>query len=97
MLQFFPASAVFSTIIRRTVDEFELQNTIKVERAKRNLTQAELATAVGVSRKTINTIETGKFVPSTITALRISIVLKLPVEEVFRLHRKSGQAPALHP
>lgn len=65
--------------------EFELLNTIKVERAKRNITQAELAIKVGVSRKTINTIETGKFVPSTITALRIANVLELRIEDLFEL------------
>lgn len=65
--------------------EFELQNTIKVERAKRDMTQAELALKVGVSRKTINTIETGKFVPSTITALRIAQAFGLTIEEIFFL------------
>jgi len=70
--------------------EFELLNTIKVERAKRNITQAELAIKVGVSRKTINTIETGKFIPSTITAFRIAAVLKLNVENVFNLSKKNG-------
>ncbi|WPP50196.1 helix-turn-helix transcriptional regulator [Catalinimonas niigatensis] len=65
--------------------EFELINTIKVERAKRDMTQADLAFNVGVSRKTINTIETGKFVPSTITALRIAKVFNITVEELFIL------------
>lgn len=65
--------------------EFGLINTIKVERAKQNMTQAELALKVGVSRKTINTIETGRFVPSTITALRIASVFNIPVEALFML------------
>lgn len=65
--------------------EFELINTIKVERAKQNMTQAELALKVGVSRKTINTIETGRFIPSTITALRIAKVFNIPVEALFTL------------
>lgn len=65
--------------------EFELKNTIKVERAKRNITQAELALNVGVSRKTINTIETGKFIPSTITAFRIAQAFDISVEEIFEL------------
>ncbi|MDW3196530.1 MAG: helix-turn-helix transcriptional regulator [Cytophagales bacterium] len=68
--------------------EFELRNTIKVERAKRDMTQAELALIVGVSRKTINTIETGKFIPSTITAFRIAKAFELKVEEVFELIAK---------
>ncbi len=67
------------------MSQFELRNTIKVERAKRNMTQAELAIKVGVSRKTINTIETGKFVPSAITALRIAKAFELKMEEVFSL------------
>lgn len=67
------------------MSEFELKNTIKVERAKRNITQAALAIKVGVSRKTINTIETGKFIPSTITAFRIAQAFELPIEEVFSL------------
>lgn len=65
--------------------EFNLKNTIKVERAKRNMTQADLALIIGVSRKTINTIETGKFIPSTITAFRIAKAFELRVEEVFEL------------
>ena len=67
------------------MDKYELQNFIKVERAKRDMTQAELAMKVGVSRKTINTIETGKFVPSTITALRIAQAFGIPMEELFKL------------
>ena len=65
--------------------EFELKNTIKVERARRNMTQAELALLVGVSRKTITTIETGKFIPSTITAFRIAKAFNLPPEQIFEL------------
>ena len=68
--------------------EFHLKNTIKVERAKRNMTQADLALIIGVSRKTINTIETGKFIPSTITAFRIANAFELKVEEVFELVSK---------
>ena len=65
--------------------EFGLKNTIKVERAKRNITQAELALKVGVSRKTINTIETRKFIPSTITAIRIARAFDLEIEQIFEL------------
>ena len=50
----------------------ELANRIKVFRAARSISQEELAVAVGVTRKTINTIETGKYVPSTVLALRIA-------------------------
>jgi len=47
-----------------------------------------LAIKVGVSRKTINTIETGKFIPSAITAFRIAAALNLNVENVFNLSKK---------
>lgn len=62
-----------------------LKNTIKVERARHNMTQADLAIKVGVSRKTINTIETGRFIPTTITAIRIARAFDLTVEEIFVL------------
>lgn len=62
-----------------------MKNSIKVERARRNLTQDELARLVGVSRQTINTIESNKYVPSTILALKISRVFEKPLEEVFEL------------
>jgi len=56
-----------------------------VERAENNLTQQQLADAVGVSRQTINTIEAGKFVPSTVLALKIAKVFNKPLEEIFIL------------
>lgn len=62
-----------------------LKNTIRVERAIKNITQAELAGAVGVSRQTINTIESNKYVPSTVLALKIARVFGKPVEAVFML------------
>lgn len=63
----------------------ELKNKIKVYRAMHDLTQEDLAVKVGVTRKTINTIETGKFVPSTILAIKIARVFNIPVEELFEL------------
>ncbi len=62
-----------------------MKNTIKVERAKKNLTQARLAEKVQVSRQTINAIEKGKYVPSTVLALKIAKVFQVPVEEIFHL------------
>ena len=62
-----------------------LINHLRSERAKRGLTQAELAAMVGVSRKTINTIENEVFVPSTILALRLARTLTTPVERLFEL------------
>lgn len=64
----------------------ELNNKIKVYRAMKNISQEELAIAIGVTRKTINTIETGKYTPSTILALRIARYFKVPVESIFELN-----------
>ncbi len=63
----------------------ELRNTLKVQRAIKNITQEELAAAVGVTRKTINTIENGIYTPSTALALRMARYFGVPVEEIFRL------------
>ena len=62
-----------------------LRNKIKIHRAIHDLTQEQLADKVGVTRKTINTIELGYYVPSTILSLRIARVFGVPVEEVFFL------------
>lgn len=62
-----------------------MKNTIKVERAKKNWTQAELAKNIGVSRQGLNSIETGKFIPSTVLALRMAKVFDTTVEILFQL------------
>ncbi|MBK8242001.1 MAG: helix-turn-helix transcriptional regulator [Saprospiraceae bacterium] len=62
-----------------------MKNTIKVERAKKNWTQADLATHIGVSRQAINAIETGRFVPSTLLALKMASVFGTAVEIIFQL------------
>ncbi|MDH7641057.1 helix-turn-helix transcriptional regulator [Sphingomonas oryzagri] len=62
-----------------------LSNSLKDARAELGWTQAELADRAGVSRKTINTVENGVFVPSTILALRLARVLGRPVEALFAL------------
>jgi putative transcriptional regulator len=62
-----------------------MKNFIKVERAKINITQQELAAAVQVSRQTINSIETQKYVPSTILSLKIALFFKVTVEQLFEL------------
>jgi putative transcriptional regulator len=67
-----------------------LRNTLKVARARMNCTQAELADAVGVTRKTINSIENMRYVPSTYLALLIARELNTTVEELFRLPEKEG-------
>ncbi|MGN6373966.1 MAG: helix-turn-helix transcriptional regulator [Sphingomonas sp.] len=62
-----------------------LGNRLKEERARLGWTQAELADRVGVSRKTINTVENGVFVPSTLLALKIAAVIDRPVEALFSI------------
>lgn len=64
-----------------------MRNTIKVERAKNNITQAELATVLNVSRLTIHSIEAGKFKPSVLIALKMADYFKVPVEEIFILEK----------
>jgi len=60
-----------------------LANRLKAQRAQLGLTQAELAHRVGVSRKTVNTVENGVFVPSTLLALKLARALSVPVEQLF--------------
>ena len=62
-----------------------MKNTVKVERALLNITQQELAEAVGVSRQTINFIETGKYMPSTVVALKIARHFGKHADEIFLL------------
>ncbi|MFC5411681.1 helix-turn-helix transcriptional regulator [Larkinella bovis] len=62
-----------------------MKNRIKVARAERDLSQADLAERIGVSRQTINSIETGRYVPSTILALKLAQVFEKTVEEIFHL------------
>ncbi len=62
-----------------------MKNILRVERAKLNITQQELAEKVGVSRQTINSIEAERYVPSTVLAIKISNVFKTTVNEIFRL------------
>jgi putative transcriptional regulator len=62
-----------------------LTTTMKVQRAQRDLTQAELAELAGVTRKSINAIETGHMVPSTILALKLAHALGVKVEDLFAL------------
>ncbi len=62
-----------------------MKNSIKVERARNNLTQGDLAEKVGVSRQTINSIETKKYIPSAVLALKIARVFEMPVDALFEL------------
>jgi putative transcriptional regulator len=62
-----------------------MKNTIRVERAIKNITQAELAAQISVSRQTINAMEAGKYVPSTVLALKMARVFGKRVEDIFEL------------
>ncbi len=62
-----------------------MKNKIKIQRAIHNLTQDDLAKKISVSRQTINTMESGKYVPSTVLALKMAKVLGISVEELFQL------------
>lgn len=62
-----------------------MKNTIKIHRAIKNMTQEELAKRIGVSRQTINSIETNRYIPSTILALKIAAIFEVGVNEVFEL------------
>ena len=69
----------------------ELKNLIKVERARNNLTQADLAVRVKVSRQTINSIEVGRFVPSTVLALKIARTLEIKIDDLFELESEDWE------
>jgi putative transcriptional regulator len=62
-----------------------MKNSLRVERAIKDITQEELAKAIGVSRQAINSIELGKYVPSTILALKLSGFFEKSVNEIFKL------------
>ena len=62
-----------------------MKNSIKVERAKKNITQADLAKLAKVSRQTINAMELGKYVPSTVLALRLAHIFAVEVSQIFTL------------
>ena len=62
-----------------------MKNNIRVERAIKNITQDDLAKLVGVSRQTINAMESGKYVPSTVLSLKIARIFDKKLEEIFFL------------
>jgi putative transcriptional regulator len=63
----------------------ELANRLREVREAKGWTQAELAARIGVSRKTVNTVENGVFTPSTVVALKLARALEEPVEALFSL------------
>lgn len=71
----------------RTAVSERLANRIKERRSELGLTQAELAERVGVTRKTVNTVENGIFTPSATLAIKLSQALGLSVEQLFWIER----------
>jgi putative transcriptional regulator len=67
-----------------------LRTQLRVIRAARSVSQSELARAVGVSRQTISSIETGQYCPSTTLALRLARTLETPFTELFWLEGESN-------
>ena len=68
-----------------------MKNNIRVERAIKRMTHQQLAEKTGVTRQTINAIEAGKYVPSTVLSLKISAVFGKKLEEVFQLEETDWQ------
>lgn len=66
-----------------------LRNTLKVRRAMRDLTQAELAALAGVTRRSVNAIETGRMVPSVLLALKLARALGVSVDALFSIDDQS--------
>ena len=64
-----------------------MKNNLKVLRAIKNISQEELANQISVSRQTINAMEKGKYVPSTLLALKLAHYFEKPVEEIFQLEK----------
>jgi putative transcriptional regulator len=74
------------------MDEERLHNTLKVQRAIHAITQAELAVRAGITRRSVNAIETGRMVPSVFLALKLARVLGVTVETIFCLNG-TGRPP----
>lgn len=68
-----------------------MKNSIRVERAIKDMTQQQLAEAIGVSRQTINAIEASKYAPSAVLVLKMSSVFGKPVNEIFQLEESDWQ------
>jgi putative transcriptional regulator len=74
------------------MNEATLRNTLKVQRAMRDLTQADLAALAGITRRSVNAIETGRMVPSVLLALKLARALGVTVETVFSLGTEVPEA-----
>jgi putative transcriptional regulator len=69
-----------------------LRNTLKVQRAMRDLTQADLAARAGVTRRSVNAIETGRMVPSVLLGLKLARALGVTIDELFRLDGEPAES-----
>jgi putative transcriptional regulator len=65
-----------------------MKNKVKDYRTEHGMTQQELADAIGVSRQTIFAMETSRYVPSTILALKLALIFRKKVEDLFELEKK---------
>ena len=70
-----------------------MKNRLKIERAILDLTQDELANKIGVSRQTISSIEKNRYVPSTVLALKLSLLFEKPVNDFFELEDSEMSMP----
>ncbi len=68
---------------RHGMEQVEMKNRLKVLRAERDWSQAELGARLDVSRQAVNAIETGKYDPSLPLAFRIARLFEMPIEEIF--------------
>lgn len=76
---------MYLDLISSNIDRSVMKNNIKVQRAIHNMTQADLAKEVGVTRQTINAMEKNKYVPSTVLAIKIARLFGKHVEDIFIL------------
>lgn len=79
------------------MDDEGLHNTLKVQRAMRDLTQADLAALAGVTRKSVNEIETGNMVPSVLLALKLARALGVSIDTIFTLNGPRDTTPGSPP
>lgn len=63
----------------------QLDNNLAKLRAQKKISQQQLADAISVSRKTISTVETGRFIPSVVIALKLANYFEIPLEKIFEL------------
>lgn len=66
----------------------EMKNTLRIARAVKNITQADLAKEIGVSRQTIHSIENNKFVPSVLLALKLATFFEIKIDDLFSLEEE---------